>query len=77
MEWQVDWLTVVTVDIQLGIKRGAKMVYLVCFESGKSLFFNESWSFSQMLDYADSLTDRDGEYTVSEYDSEEDYQNNL
>lgn len=53
------------------------MVYLVCFESGKSLFFNESWSYCEMIDYADSLTDRDGEYTVSEYDSEEDYENNL
>lgn len=52
------------------------MFYVVDFESGKTLFF-EGYSWCETADYADRYLDTDGEYTISEYDSEEHYLSNL
>ena len=53
-----------------------KKFYVLTFDEGSEKY-GEFYRYSDAVNYAESLAEIYGDYTISEYDSEEDYFNNL
>ena len=53
-----------------------KKFFVLTFDDGAEKY-GEFYTYSDAANYAESLSEIYGDYTISEYDSEEDYFNNL
>ena len=54
----------------------SRKFYVMTFENGVERY-GEFYDYIDALNYAESLGERYGEFTLSEYDSEEDYYENI